>query len=312
MRSVLAGSREFAGLFNRNSMRLALRRIGQFAGLFTEAGRNFSKNNMSSMAAALAYNALLSLAPLLFVIVAVFRLLAGEQAVEEQILEQVGGSLGPKAVPAVRLLLSNMSARRPETFAVGGGTLLLLLIFATGVFQQLIQALNVVWKAHEEGRQGILGSVQRRIRSHFFALIILACIGLYLYVSMALSAVRAIQGQQLVQAIPALQRILPGLPHFIGAVALFPLFMLVFRVLPARRIAWKDVWCGALVTAVLFWLINRLILYYLQHTGATSFYGAVGSFVIVLLWVYWASMILLYGAEFAKAWAGKYGTLRRN
>jgi membrane protein len=291
-------------------MKSTFSRIGEFMGLFHDAGRNFLRNNMPSMAAALAYNALLSLAPLLFVLVAVFRVLAGVDAVEQQIISQVGDSLGPKAVPAVRLLLNNMAANRPPTFAVGGGTILLLIIFATGAFKQLIQSLNVVWKVHEEGRQGFLGGILRLIRTHFFAFLILVCIGLYLYVSVLLSAMRAIQGQHLVQSVPILHRIMPGLPHFIGAIALFPLFMIVFRVLPARRIAWKDVWCGALVTTVLFWVINRVILYYLQHTAAASFYGAVGSFVIVLLWVYWASMIVLYGAEFAKAWAGRYGTLR--
>jgi membrane protein len=292
-------------------MRSALSHIGEFASLFKEAGRNFARDNMPSMAAALAYNALLSLAPLLFVLVGVFRLLAGVEAVEHQIISQVGNSLGPKAVQAVSLLLDNMATSRSDALAVGGGTILLLIIFSTGVFQQLIHALNVVWKVSEEGRRGFLGGILRLIRTHFLAFLMLVCIGLYLYASVLMSAVKVVQGQHLIQAIPGLERLLPRLPHIIGPVALFLLFMLVFRILPARRIAWKDVWCGALVTTVLFWVINRVILYYLQRTAVSSFYGAAGSFVILLLWVYWSAMIVLYGAEFSKVCAERYGTLRR-
>jgi membrane protein len=291
-------------------MRSALSYIGGFAGLFKEAGRNFARNNMSSMAAALAFNALLSLAPLLLVLVGVFRWFVGVGAVEQQIISQVDNSLGSKAVPAVRLILDNMATSRSESLAVGGGTIVLLIIFSTGFFQQLIQALNVAWKVSEEGRRGFLGGILQLIRTRFFAFLMLVCIGLYLYASVLMSAVKVVQGQHLIQAIPGLERFLPQLPHIIGRVALFPLFMLVFRVLPARRIAWKDVWCGALVTTVLFWAINRVILYYMQRTGVSSFYGAAGSFVVVLLWVDWAAMIVLYGAEFTKVYAERYGTLR--
>ncbi len=293
-------------------MKSALSHIGEFTGLFKEAGRNFARNNMSSMAAALAFNALLSLAPLLFVLVGVFRLLVGVDAVEQQIISQVGDSLGPEAVQAVRLLLNNMATSRSEALAVGGGTIVLLIIFSTGFFQQLIQALNVVWKVREaqEGRKGFLGGILQYIRTHFFAFLMLVCIGLYLYASVLMSAVSVAQGRHLVRAMPVLEQLLLRLPHLIGPIALFPLFVLVFRVLPARRIAWKDVWCGALVTTVLFWVINRVIVYYLQHAAVSSFYGAAGSFVVLLLWVYWAAMIVLYGAEFTKAWAERYGTLR--
>jgi membrane protein len=139
----------------------------------------------------------------------------------------------------------------------------------------------------------------------------LVCVVLYLYASVLLSAVNVVQEQKLIRAIPALEPLLPRIPQIIAPVALYILFMLIFRILPARRIAWKDVWCGALVTTALFWSINHLILLYLRRTAVSSFYGAAGSFIIILLWVYWSAMIVLYGAEFAKVWADRYGTLRR-
>jgi membrane protein len=294
-----------------NSLRSALGRIGEFAGLFTKAGRSFARDNMPSMSAALAYNALLSLAPLLFVLIAVFRLLAGVEAVENQIVSQVGNSLGPKGAQAVSILLDNVAISRSNALALGGGTILLLIIFSTGVFQQLIHALNVVWKVSETGRRGFLGGILRLIRTHFLAFLMLVGVALYLYASVLMSAVAVVHEQRLIRAIPGLQPLLPRLPQIIGPVALYVLFMLAFRILPARRIAWKDVWCGALVTTVLFWVINRAILFYLRRTAVSSFYGAAGSFVIVLLWVYWSAMIVLYGAEFTKACAERYGTLRR-
>jgi len=168
-----------------------------------------------------------------------------------------------------------------------------------------------VWRVSEEGRRGFLGSFMRLMRTHFLAFLMLVCVGLYLYVSVLLNAAKVVQWHRLIQAVPGLEDFLPRLPHLVGPVALFVLFMLVFRILPARRIEWKDVWCGALVTTVLFWIINRVILYYLQRTAVSSFYGAAGSFIVVLLWVYWSAMIVLYGAEFAKVYADRYGTLRR-
>ena len=228
-------------------------------------------------------------------LVGVFRLLAGVEAVEYQIVSQVGNSLGPKAVQAVSLLLDNMEMSRSETFALGGGSIVLLVIFATGAFQQLIHALNVVWKVSEAGRSGFFGGILRLIRTHFLAFLMLVCVGLYLYASVLLNAVNVVQGQELIRAIPALEPLLPRLPQIFGPIALYILFMLVFKILPARRIAWEDVWCGALVTTALFWAINRVILLYLRRTAVSSFYGAAGSFIIILLWVYWSTMIVLYG-----------------
>ena len=282
----------------------------EFVGLFKRAGESFARDNMPSMSAALAYNTLLSLAPLLFVLVGVIHLLAGVEAVEDQIVSQVTNSLGPKAAQAVSLLLGNMAMSRSKSLALGGGTIVLLIIFSTGAFQQLIHALNVVWKVSETGRKGSLGSIIRLLRTHFLAFLMLGCVGLYLYASILLSAVKVVQEERLIRAIPVLERFIPRLPQLIAPGALFLLFMLMFMILPARRITWKDVWCGALVTAALFWGLNRVILYYLQRTAVSSLYGAAGSFVIVLLWVYWATMIVLYGAEFAKAFADRYGTFR--
>jgi len=211
----------------------------------------------------------------------------------------------------VSSLLDNMTMSRTDAFAVGGGTVVLLINFATGAFQQLIHALNVVWKVAEGGRKGFLGGILRLVRTHFLSFVMLVRVVLYFYLSVLASAVKVVRAQHFIQTIPGLERLLPRLPQLIMPVALFFLFMLIFRVLPARRIAWKDVWCGALVTTALFWGINRVILYYLQRTAVSSFYGAAGSLVILLLWVYWSAMIVLYGAEFTKACAERYGTLRR-
>jgi membrane protein len=280
------------------------------ARLVQEAGRSWVRDNMPSMAAALAFHAILSMAPLLFVIVGAFRLLLGADVIEREIVMQVEHSLGPQAVQGVHLLLENMVADRSDAIAVGGGTVVLLVIFSTGFFQQLIHALNVVWRVSEEGTRGFIGGILRLIRGHFLSFVMVICVGLYLYVSVLMSAIKIIPERHLLAAFPAAESFFVRLAHILAPVVLFVLFMALFRVLPARRIAWRDVWCGALITAVLFFLSNRLILFYLQRTAVSSFYGAAGSFVIVLLWVYWSAMIVLFGAELSRVCAERYGTLR--
>ena len=289
------------------SIRAAAKAVGA---LFTAAGRRWAGDNMPSMSASLAFHALLSMAPLLLVLVAVFRLVLSNDAVESQILAQVGQSIGPDAAEGVRIVLQNAVRERSNAIFIGGGTIVMLLAFSAGFFRQLIHALNVVWRAHEE-RSGITGGIIRLVRGHFLAFAMVICLGLYLYASVLVKAVAIIPEQALLRAFPSASEFISQLPRYIAPVILFVLFTLVFMILPARRISWRDVWAGSLLTTVLFVACYRLIQLYLQRTAVTSYYGAAGSFIVILLWIYWSAMIFLFGAEFAKAYAERYGTLKR-
>ncbi len=280
------------------------------AALFTATGKRWAGDNMPSMSASLAFHALLSMAPLLLVLVAVFRLVLSNDAVETQILTQVGQSLGAEAAEGVRIVLQNAVRERSNAIVVGGGTIVMLLVFSAGFFRQLIHALNVVWRVNEE-KAGLVSGIVRLARGHALAFAMVICIGLYLYASVLVKAVAIIPEQALVNAFPSAAGFVSQLPRYLAPAFLFVLFTLVFMILPARRISWRDVWTGSLLTTVLFVACYRLIQLYLQRTAVTSYYGAAGSFIVILLWIYWSAMIFLFGAEFAKAYAERYGTLGR-
>ena len=265
---------------------------------------------MPSMSASLAFHALLSMAPLLLVLVALFQLVLSNDAVEAQILTQVGRSLGSEAAEGVRIVLQNAVRGRSNAIFIGGGSIVMLLVFSAGFFRQLIHSLNVVWRVHEE-KTGVTSGIIRLVRGHFLAFGMVICIGIYLYASMLVKAIAIIPEQALLRAFPSAAGFVAQLPRFIAPAILFVLFMLVFMILPARRISWRDVWPGSILTTVLFVACYRLIQLYLQRTAVTSYYGAAGSFIVILLWIYWSAMIFLFGAEFAKAYAERYGTLRR-
>lgn len=279
--------------------------------LFSAATKNWAGDNMPSMAASLAFHALLSLAPLLLVMVAVFRLILANDVVEHQILEQVGLSLGAEAVEGFRIVMQNATRQSPRAIFIGGGTIVMLLVFSAGFFRQLIHALNVVWRV-SEANAGLWSGVVRLVRGHALAFVMVILIGLYLYASVVLKAVAIIPEQALLRAFPSIAAFLPRLPYFVVPAVLFLLITLVFMVLPARRISWRDVWLGSLLTTALFIACYRLIQEYMQRNAVTSYYGAAGSFIVILLWIYWSMMIFLYGAEFARAYAERYGTLRRD
>ncbi len=290
-----------------NSFTRAIDAVGR---LFAAAGKNWAGDNMPSMSASLAYHALLSMAPFLLVLVAIFRLVLSDSAVELQILANIEQSLGPEMTESMRIVLQNAVAQRSNAIFVGGGTILMLLVFSAGFFRQLIHALNVVWKVHEVNA-GIISSIVRLIRGHFLAFAMVICIAVFLYASALFKAVAIIPEQALLRAMPSAAGFLTQLPRYIVPAALFLLFMLLFWILPARRISLRDVWPGSLLTTILFVACYRLIRYYLSHTAVASYYGAAGSFIVILLWIYWSAMILLFGAEFARVYAMRYGSLRR-
>ncbi len=280
------------------------------AEVFSTTLQRWAGDNMPSMSASLAFHALLSMAPLLLVLVAVLQFIFSKDVIEDQILAQVARSLGPQAAEGVRVILRNAVEDRSSALFVGGGTVILLLVFSAGFFRQLIHALNVVWRVHEE-KAGLVQGLVRLVRGHFLAFAMVICIALYLYASVLIKAFAIVPEQSFLKAFPAASSLLPRLPHYMAPLILFVLFTLLFIVLPARRITLRDVWVGSLITTILFAACYRLIKSYLRHAAMTSYYGAAGSFIVILLWIYWSAMILLFGAEFSKAYAERYGTLRK-
>jgi membrane protein len=256
------------------------------------------------LASSLSYYTLFSLAPLLIIAIAVAGFVFGREAAQNQIVETIGGMIGPESAEAIQGMIQNASAK-PKTgiisTVVGAVT---LLIGAGGVVGQLQTSLNKIWEVEPKSGQGIWVFIRQRFIS--FAMVL--AIGFLLLVSLVVTAL-----------LTGFSEFLGGLMggaefigHLLDIIVSFGfitlLFAMIYKFVPDVQIQWNDVWIGAALTAILFTIGKYLIGLYLGSTGASSAYGAAGSLVTVLLWVYYSSLIFLLGAEFTQGYATTYGS----
>ena len=253
--------------------------------------------------AALAYYTVLSIVPLLIVIIALIGLVFGKEAAQGYILDQIANLVGPQSAEAIKDMIHR--ADQPTTGVVAtllaGGTLLL---GASGVFGQLQDSLNTIWGVESKEGRGIWGLIKDRFIS-FAALLGTAFL---LLVSLVLSAGLAAFGKWFEGWLPVPEFVLQGLEFIISFAVITGLFAMIFKVLPDARMAWSDVWVGAALTSVLFTLGKFAIGLYLGKSDVGSAYGAAGSLVILLVWVYYSAQILLFGAEFTQVYANAVGS----
>ena len=259
-----------------------------------------------SMGAALAYYTMFSLAPLLLIVIAVAGLVFGEDAARGEIRAQLSGLMGDAGAAAVQGLLSSVHKPAEGVAATALGVLLLLL-GATTVFGELQDALDRIWRVPaRRHRSGWLVLVRARLLS--FGMIL--AIGFLLMVSLLLSAVLASMGRWWGPAFGewvALAETSNAIGSFVMVAVMFAL---IYKIMPRVRVDWRDVWIGALVTALLFTLGKALIGLYVGHSGIASGFGAAGSLVVVLVWVYYSAQIFLLGAEFTWVFANTFGSRR--
>ena len=256
------------------------------------------------LAAALSYYTLFSLAPLLIVVIAVAGFAFGHDAAQARIAETLQGLVGPESAQAIQSIVQNAS-RRPETgllsSVVGIGV---LLIGAGGVVGQLQTSLNTMWGVAPKPGQGVWGFLHQRFIS--FAMVL--GIGFLLVVSLAASAVLTAFTQFAGQWLGTNAFLVHGLDLVISFAFVTALFAMIYKFLPDVRIEWRDVGVGAALTSLLFTIGKILIGIYLGTSGVTSAYGAAGSLITVLLWVYYSSLIFFLGAEFTQVYARDYGS----
>ena len=259
------------------------------------------------LGAALAYYTLFALAPLLVLVIAVAGLALGRAAAQGEIVAQIEGLMGPDGAKMIEGMI--VRASRPASGVVATlvslGTMLL---GASGVFGQLQAALDQIFGAEASGRRG--GGVRAAVRQRLAYVGMILGIGFLLLVSLVLSAALAAVHDLLAARLPVAARVLPPLDFGLSFVVVSGLFALVYKVLPAVELAWRDVWLGAACTAILFTTGKSLIGIYLGRAGATSVYGAAGSLVLVLLWIYYSAQILLLGAEFTEVYSRRWGSRR--
>lgn len=261
----------------------------------------------ASMGAALAYYTMFSLAPLLLIVISVAGLVFGVDAARGEIFLQLRGLMGAEGALAVQGLLESVS-KPSEGIAgaiIGFG---LLIVGATTVFGELQDDLDRIWRAPARDRSGGLwGLLRARVLS--FGMIL--GIGFLLVVSLVLSAVLAALGKFWGSMFAGWEIMLHVINLVVSLGLVTVVFAMIYKIMPRANIAWRDVWVGAGVTAFLFAVGKFLIGLYIGKSGVTSGFGAAGSVVIILVWVYYSAQIFLLGAEFTQVYSHEYGS-RRN
>ncbi len=263
----------------------------KYLALFKQTVSEFSSDKVPRLGAALAYYTIFSLAPLLLIAIAIAGLAFGEEAARNQVFAQLKGVLGPLAAKAVQEMVEN--AAKPASGAMATVIGIVTLIFgASGVFGQLKEALNTIWDVKPKKTPGILGFIKQR----FLSAAMVLGMGFLLLVSLVIDAAIAAIVPHGAVVWEALQLIV-----LLGVVTV--LFAAIFRFLPDLKIEWRDVWLGAFLTALLFVIGKFALGLYLGKSAVASTYGAAGSLVVLLLWVYYSAQILLFGAEFTQVYA---------
>ena len=276
----------------------------RFLAFLREVIDEWQRDAALTLGAALAYYTLFAMAPLLVLVIAVAGLALGRAAAQGEIVAQIGDLMGSEGAKAIEEMIVRASAPASGITAtlVSVATMTL---GASGVFGQLQSSLNQIFGAVQRPKRGWLqGMILQRL-SHFGMIV---AIGFLLLVSLVLSAVVAALHDMLQTHVPHLAAVLPTLNFVLSFVVVTGLFALIYKVLPDVRLAWRDVWLGAVVTALLFTVGKSLIGFWLGRAGTTSVYGAAGSLVLVLLWIYYSSQILFLGAEFTEVYSRRYGS----
>lgn len=271
--------------------------------LLRESARGWSRDNASLLAAALAYYTIFALAPLLVIAVAVAGIVLGDAAVEGQIETQIEGAVGTETAVVIQNLIANASESGASTIATVLSTILLF-FGASGMFNQLQRTLNIIWGLEPVPDQGIWNILRKRALSFLMVLFV----GFLLLLFVGMNTILQLLGERLAEWLPGIGSLLPELSFFGSIIILILLFAIVFKTLPDAEIAWTDVLMGSAVTTLLFLLGQFLIILYLSRGSTTSTYGAAGSLVLILLWVYYSAQILLFGAEFTEVYANRYGS----
>jgi membrane protein len=262
--------------------------------IVTEVVGNWNQHGAAAQSAALAFYTLFSLAPVLVVVIAIAGAVFGREAVRGQIVAEFSGLMGRDAAALVQEVIR--SAARPSSGRIATALGVITLIFgASGVFVQLQEALNRVWDVAPKPGAVFTTLLRKRLLS--FSLVL--GIGFLLMVSLVLSAALSAVGRVL-ERLAAPVWLFEGANFLVSFLAVTLVFALIYRVLPDVHLAWRDVITGALLTALLFVVGKTLIGIYLGRTGMASAYGAAGSLVVVLLWVYYSALVFFFGAELTR------------
>jgi membrane protein len=272
--------------------------------LLKQTASEWMEDDAPSLGAALAYYTVFSLAPLMTIAIAIAGFFFGKEASQGQIFDELRVLLGEEGGKAIEEMVQSASAQPTVGVVATVISVIILLFGASGVFGQLQASLNRIWGVKPKPGRGVLGMIQDRLLSFGFTLVV----GFLLLVSLLLTAGIALVADLAGGLMPASETLAQLLNFVLSLAIITLLFAMIFKFLPDAKIAWRDVWIGAFLTALLFTVGKFALGLYLGKSSVASSYGAAGSLIVLLLWVYYSSQILFFGAEFTQVYANRFGS----
>ena len=284
----------------------ARRAAEQIIPLVKETFTEFQRHKVQWLAAAIAYFTIFAIAPLIIVVVEIAGLFLGQhQAVLDSLYAYMSSSAGPSAAHGVQAIVSATFSQRKVGLLAQLVGWTVFVVGAVGLFTSLQEAFNTVWDVTPE-KKTLLETIKRRALS--FGMVL--GIAFLLLVSLGVNAVLAIASHAMVDVIPRSPTVAKLFDFVISVAMVTALFALLFEYLPEHRIAWRDVWLGATVSALLFVVGQSLLGWYLGRAAFSSGYGAFGGLIAFLIWTYYSAQIMLFGAEFTHVYARRFGSLQ--
>ena len=272
-------------------------------GLLKDAFGGWSKHAVSRLAASLAYYAILSLAPLVVIVIGIAGLVFGADAARQALLAQVETLVGSEGARMIGTMVSHASSLRTNV-VTGLLGVLTLLFGASGVFTELHESLDTVWDVRNKPGQGVWAMLRERFLSFGMILVV----GFLLLISLLLSAGLAGIGGSFGHGVPAW--VLQAFDFVVSVAVITILFAAIYRFLPSERLPWSDLWIGSFITSIGFVIGKFLLGVYLSRANVGSAYGAAGSLIVLLVWIYYSAQIFFLGAEFTRSYARRHGSLR--
>ena len=267
---------------------------------------SFIEDGALSRGAAIAFYTVTSIAPVLLIVIAIAGLAFGREAAQNAVSLQLSGLMGQQTADVLQSAITSASGKSSGMLATIIG-IASLVVTASGVFSEMQSALNAVWKIESKAT-----TLSRLLRTRAIGFGLVAALGFLLIVSLAVSAGLAAFGDYLDSIAPIGKLVLKILNFTFSLALLAVLFAAIYKVLPDRRLQWRDVIIGAFVTALLFTIGKTLIGWYLGSSAIGSSYGAAGGLIVLLLWVYYSVQVFLLGAEFTKIYANRQGSKKRH
>jgi membrane protein len=276
--------------------------------LIKETFAEWSEDKASRLAAALSYYTLFSLAPLLVIVIAIASLFLGDDAARGAINSQIDGMIGEQGAEAVEDMIQS-GDRNEEAGIIATIVGVVTLAFgAMGVFGQLYDSLNTIWEIEPiNKKKGVVAGILDLLQKRFLSFTMVLSVGFLLLVSLVISAAIAALGDMVSARLPMPPFMMQVINFVISTGITTLMFALLYKYVPEAKIRWKDVWIGALVTALLFSAGKQLIGLYIGQSSTANTFGAAASFIVIMLWVYYSAQVFFLGAEFTQVYAREFG-----